>query len=248
MRNSINWGELTITQSELDNLWELDLFSSCAIDLNLLLILRQRQYFKSFLFTEISVLFLGLVLFFPLNLIMFRNLAFLSNNTVGFLLILAIAIIFSAALLLLFNYYLWLRAKKLKSLTIVLDKVNQYNQLIDNLQIITQINHLNPTDGRPNQQNLEISSEVKIALELTKVSLLKSIEIEKVIYSNQQITRDRYQLFANLEDNLIQFLSLPQNNSHNEYQQLLTEAIQIGLSVHQEVRKIQTLRHSTIDN
>ena len=58
---------------------------------------------------------------------------------------------------------------------------------------------------------------------------------------NYDRASDRYQLFANLEDNLIQFLSLPNNHDHSEYQQLLIEAIQIGLSVHQEVRKIQTL-------
>ena len=241
MRNSLNWDELKITQSELDNLWELDLFSSLAIDLSRVLILHKRQELKSLLITEISILFLSLVLFFPLNLIIFRHLGFVANNLNGFIGILAVSIISSAALLLLSNYYLWLRAKKLKSLTIILDKINQYNQLINNLQIITQINHLNYTDFSNSKNELEISSEIKTALGFTKVSLIKSIEIEKIINFNQQIPSDRYQLFANLEDNLIQFLSLPNNHDHSEYQQLLIEAIQIGLSVHQEVRKIQTL-------
>ena len=241
MRNSVNWDELRITQSELDNLWELDLFSSWAIDLSRVLILYKRQELKSLLITEISILFLSLVLFFPLNLIIFRHLGFLANNLSGFIGILAIAIIFSAALLLFLNYYLWLRAKKIKNLTIILDKIDRYNQLINNLQIITQINHLNRTDFSDGENELELSSEIKTALGSTKTSLIKSIEIEKIINLNQQFPSDRYQSFANLEDNLIQFLSLPNHNSHSEYQQLLTEAIQIGLSVHQEVRKIQTL-------
>ena len=241
MRNSLNWDELKITQSELDNLWELDLFSSLAIDLSRVLILHKRQELKSLLITEISILFLSLVLFFPLNLIIFRHLGFLANNLHGFIGILVVSIISSAALLLFLNYYLWLRAKNLKSLTIILDKINQYNQLINNLQIITQINHLNYTDFSNSKNELEISSEIKTALGLTKVSLIKSIEIEKIINLTQQITSDHYQLFANLEDNLIQFLSLPNNHDYSEYQQLLIEAIQIGLSVHQEVRKIQNI-------
>ncbi|MGK7934384.1 MAG: hypothetical protein AB4206_01020 [Xenococcaceae cyanobacterium] len=65
--------------------------------------------------------------------------------------------------------------------------------------------------------------------------------MEKIINLNQENISDRYQLFTNLEDDLVQFLSSSNDSHYSEYQQLLTEVIQIGLSVHQEVRKIQTL-------
>jgi len=53
-----------------------------------------------------------------------------------------------------------------------------------------------------------------------------------------------FYIAPNLENNLINFVSLPQDSSSDEYQQLLTEVVDIGLSVHQEIRKIQTLKRS----
>ncbi len=155
--------------------------------------------------------------------------------------ILGISLLFSTIGLSILNYHLWLRAKKLKSLAIILEKIEQYNQLINNLKLVNQINRLNYSDNNTTQSDFKQLSEIKAALKLTKVSLLKSIDLEKIVNLTQKNIGGRDQLFTNLEDDLIQFLSWPKNNYHSEYQQLLTEAVQIGLSVHQEVRKIQTL-------
>lgn len=241
MNKTIKWEKLKITQSELDDILDLDLFSSWAIDLNRILIQHKRQYIKSFLITEVSVLFLGIILFFPLTLIILRNLRILANNTGGFLLLLGISLLFSTIGLLILNYYLWLKAKKLKSLATILEKIKQYNQLINNLQLVNKINYLNYSVNNKTQVNFEQLSQIEAALNLTKVSLLKSIDLEKIVNLNQKNISDRDQLFTNLEDDLVQFLSFDKDSHHSEYQQLLTEVVQIGLSVHQEVRKIQTL-------
>lgn len=242
MNKPVHWDKLKITQAELDDLLNLDLLSSWAIDLNYILVQHKRQYLKSFLITELSVLFLEIILFFPLALIVLRNVGILANNTGGFLLILGISLLFSTIGLLILNYYLWLRAKKLKSAAIILDKIKQYNQLINNLQFVNQINYRTYSDDNQTQINSAQLSEIKTALKSTKHSLLKSVELEKNISLNRQNISDRYQLFTNLEDDLIQFLSLPDESYQSEYQNLLTEVVQIGLSVHQEVRKIQTFK------
>lgn len=241
MSNTTPWDKLKISQSELDNILDLDLFSSWAIDLNRILIQQKIQYLKSFLITELSVLFLSIILLFPLNLLIFRKLGILANNTTGFVLILSISLLTALSGLLLLNYYLWRRAKKLKTIALILDKIKQYNHLIDNLQLVNQINYLNSSNPFQTSSDNKQLSAIEAALNLTKASLLKSINLEKIINLSHQNIGDRQQLFNNLEDDLIQFLSLPENSHHNEYQQLLTEAVQIGLSVHQEVRKIQTL-------
>jgi hypothetical protein len=241
MKITVNWDEIQIKQAELDSVFHLNLFSTWAIDISRLILLHKRKYLKSVLITEISLLFLGLLLFFPVNLILLGNLNLLTNNISGFILIVAIAIVFSTILLLILNYYLWQKAKNLKSLTLILEKINDYNCLIDNLKIITELNSLNSTNEVA-QNNLNLSSEIKTALTLTKDSLIKSIELEKFINRNRTIRRDSYQLFNNLEENLIQFISLPHHNLNNDYQKALGDIIQIGLSVHQEIRKIQTLR------
>lgn len=241
MSITINWSKLKITQTELDNLLNLDLFSSWAIELNYILRQHKRQYFRSFLITELSGLFLGVILFFPLNLLIFRKLEILANNTGGFILILGLSLLTATLVLFILNYYLWLRAKKLKKLAVILDKIEQYNQLIDNLNLVDRVNSLNYSEYKRNPISSQKLSEIKAALNLTKSSLLKSIDLEKIINLNQENISDRYQLFTNLEDDLVQFLSSSNDSHYSEYQQLLTEVIQIGLSVHQEVRKIQTL-------
>jgi hypothetical protein len=169
----------------------------------------------------------------------------LENNTNGFVLVLAIAILLSILILGFLNYYLWYRAKQIKSLAVILEKISDYNHLIAQLKFISKINNLNSSRSKENQfldKNVNLSSEITTALKITKNSLIKSIELEEIIKQNKQIGSDRYQIFANLEENLIQVLSLADKNTNSEYQQLLTEVIQIGLSVHQELRKIQTLR------
>jgi hypothetical protein len=245
MKKPINWDELKIDDSELDNLLDLDLLSTWAIELSRVFILHKSQYIKSLFATEASAFFLGLLLFVPLNLIFFRHWEFLQNNTNGFVLVLAIAILLSILILGFLNYYLWYRAKQIKSLAVILEKISDYNHLIAQLKFISKINNLNSSRSKENQfldKNVNLSSEITTALKITKNSLIKSIELEEIIKQNKQIGSDRYQIFANLEENLIQVLSLADKNTNSEYQQLLTEVIQIGLSVHQELRKIQTLR------
>ena len=134
----------------------------------------------------------------------------------------------SLGILLCLNFFLWQRAKKIKNIAVIFLKIKDYNSLIKNLQLITKLNTLSTVDCKNKYQS---ASEITTALQLTKDSLLKSLE-------NQQLKlQERYQLFNNLEDNLVRFMSLPNEQNSTEYQQLLAETIQIALSVHQEVRK-----------
>ncbi|WP_036485612.1 hypothetical protein [Myxosarcina sp. GI1] len=239
----MNWDELQIEQSELDNLLKFNILSTWALDFARVTMLHQKKARISLLFTQASILFLILLLFFPINLIIFRNLGWLSNNISGLILLLLSTIVCSLSIALLFNYYLWRLAKQLKVFAILLDKVERYNHLIDSLKLLSEIESVKYNDERDAlAANLQSRAELTTALNLTKNSLIKSIELEKVISRDRQFGNDPYQMLANLENNLINLLSFPQTNSSNEYQQLLTEAVEIGLSVHQEIRKTQSLR------
>lgn len=95
---SAQWNKLQIDRLELDELLELDVLSTWAITMVRVFMLRQKAYYLSFLLTEASFLFLILLLLFPLNLIVFRNLELLENNTSGFLLVLLSTIVLSTAI------------------------------------------------------------------------------------------------------------------------------------------------------
>jgi hypothetical protein len=244
---SLNWEKLEISQVELEELVNFDLLSTWAINISHVFLLRRKKYYKSLLMTEGVYLFLIFLLLFPINLITFRNFGWLSNNLNGLVLVLVTTVFLSLFILLILNYYLWQRAKRLKVFAILLEKIKQYNNLINNLKLVAQLNELGSDIQNPN--NSQAQTELKTALNLTKNSLIKSIELEKIIHRvhavnsemNYQTTNNRYQLLANLESGLINLESLTQYDADN-YQQLLSEAIKIGLSVHQEIRKTQTLR------
>ncbi len=238
---SVNWQELEIGQSELEELINFDLLSTWAIDLSRVLLLHFTAYRRSLLFTEACSLFLISLFVFPINLIIFRNFNWLSNNSTGLILVLGTTAFISILILLLFNYYLWLKAKRLKVFAILLEKVKQYNDLINNLKLVAELNLLN--SDKTNVKDLEIAVELETALNLTKNSLIKSIELEKIINRDRHLANNRYQLLANLEFGLVNLSSLSQDNS-DDYQKLVSEVIEIGLSVHQEIRKTQTLRES----
>ncbi len=268
---SLDWDKLKISQAELDKIVELNIISTWAMVLSRVFLLRQGEYRQSLIFTESSFLFIGLLFFFPINLITFRKLGLLNNNSSGFILVIVSTFILSSFFLTIFNYYLWQKAKKIKTLAKLVAKVDKYNDLISNFQILANLNLITNDNSRFNSQTLteksksEITpsllqdgviseswsiSELKTALNLTKNSLLKSIELETFLDHHQIKSnyasvsfKNRYQLLANLEHNLIN-LSLPETDSHQEYQQLLNEAVNIGLSVHQEMRKITTIRQS----
>ncbi|MGL5794051.1 MAG: hypothetical protein ACRC06_06490 [Waterburya sp.] len=139
---SVNWEKLEISQAELDELVNFDLLSTWAIDISHVFLLHRKTYQKSLLITEAVCLFLVLFLLFPINLIVFQNFDWLSNNISGLILVLIVTSFLTFLILLILNYYLWGQAKRLKVFAILLEKVKQYNNLIDNLKLAAQLNSL----------------------------------------------------------------------------------------------------------
>ena len=246
---TLDWSELEIDRAELDNTLELNLSSSWAIALNRVFLLNRAEYRQSLLFIEGSILFTSLLFLFPINLIVFRKLNLLDSDGSGLLVVLlgsfSLAILFSIVA----NYYLWQKAKKLKYLTKLLDKITEYNRLVDNFQLIANFNKLTNSQ-HPTADKQQSVKELQNIFQLTKNSLLQAVELEvfmarhrqtKQLISTQTLERDR--LLANLEQNLVN-VSLMEIDSDREYRQLLNEAVELGLNVHQEINKIKTLRRS----
>ena len=114
----------------------------------------------------------------------------------------------------------------------ILAKVAQYNDLISNLEILASLNSITNDNSLSNSsthsqalvENFQDISELKTILNLTKKSLLKSLELESFIYRHQKIKGknrlsvpgDRYQLLANLEHNLLN-LSISETDSNGHF-------------------------------
>ena len=237
---SLKWNDLKISQAELDTIFETNLIYEWAIALCRVLILHQSRYLKGLLLTQSSLLFICLLFLFPVNLIVYRELEAIDSNSNGLVRVLVITLCFSILLLFIFNYYLWSKAKQLKPIAVLLSKVERYNKLIASFQLLTRIDRLSCKDINYNSQSVV---ELKTALHLTKNSLLKSIELESFVdrQQNSSVKTDFHnpgQLLANLADNLVE-LSASEMSHDEEYQQLFTEAVDLGLSVHKEIRKFR---------
>ena len=240
-----DWDELKISQVELERVLNTGIVFNWAIALTRILILRQSQYWKSFLFTQCTFLFLNLLFFFPINLMVFRKLGWLDNNATGLITVSIATLILSFLSIIICNYYLWKKAKKLKLLSKLLTKVDRYNQLIDNFSFIANVSLLSDTS----RSDLLSETEFKTALNLTKNSLLKSIELESFVYhyrrntlgDRQTTTSYSYErLLGDLEDDLATWSSLEIDCTQHRH--LLEEAIDLGLSVHREVKQVRPLR------
>ena len=250
MKKSVNWEQVIISQAELENLFPSNIFHGWAIDLCRVLILRKKKYFQPLLITEAAILLLEIILLFPLNLIVFRNVGIVSNNSYGLIMIVLLAIAIASLLMLLTNYWLWQKAKRLKTIAILLEKVEDFNYLIETFKTLNDLSYFNNLENSTNNslsikmskehlhnESSELSLDIAEILLTTRSSLIQSMKMHNTLYRKTSHNRDIYQLFANLENKLVHFLSLPHDNSDREYQQTLAEIINLGLTVHQEVKK-----------
>ncbi len=184
--------------------------------------------------TEISVFVLILVFTLPIGYIFAQN----SAQTVGeiqrALQFLKINLSVAVVLMVGWNLYLWSKQKSLASLAKLLDEVDKYNEVIKAVEIIDKlaaIGHL--------PANLINREEVLEALRITRESLVCALMTEKILRQHKSFIARRHELFTNIENNLLTLRTLEVNSQANEYGRLLNEALQIGMSVYQEVKRLQ---------
>ncbi len=229
MQTDLN--ELRITPSQLEKVTGLEVTDILMGKVYRPTVFRSTKRFLSFLLTE--TLTLGLILIFclPLSLVIGRGLGILTtSNTVPFLLTaLGIAI----ALFAIWNGWTWQKGKGLKTLAHLLDEVDKHNEIIDAVHIIDEL-------GAIQNSTIQVidREEILKALSATRESLLNALMTEKVLRKHQQFMARRQELFANIETNLATLQTLQANQQANEYGQLLNEALQIGMSLRQELEKL----------
>ncbi len=232
-----NLESLRIDREEIDNLIDLDLVSILAIDLYRALVFRDYRNIFSLGLTIIAIFILSLVAIFFVSSILPNKSANLVNNTSGFINLLFVAIAVTILLISIGIFCLWKRSVKLRSLTVLLDKLDIYNRLIEKLIVIDNILSLQTSNFTKKYTNNRDS--IVEALNITKQSLLKALSIEKLIRQHQNLTSNRYELLTELEHNLVALMSFEPETQIDEYENILNEVLQLGLGVHQEIRKLR---------
>ncbi|HLO52444.1 MAG TPA: hypothetical protein VK211_28850 [Kamptonema sp.] len=197
---------------------------------------RDRQKLYSFIFNEFLIFFLTLIVAVPIALLVTKNSA-ISPDAQIFSQFLQLTLGLSLALSLGWNVYMWLKAKPLTALASLADEVEKYNEVIKAVDIIDRL-----TTAGNLQVNLMNREDAIAALSVTRESLICALRTERILREHQDFIGRRYDLFVNIENNLAALMALDVSNQASEYGRLLNEALEIGMSVHKEVRKLEDRR------
>ena len=141
------------------------------------------------------------------------------------------AIALSAA----WTVYRWQEGKRLRVLSHLLDEIDRFNDMVAAVEILEELGAT-----KTSSLNLENRQEVLEALHLTRESLICGLMTERIMRKHQQFMARRAEMFSSIERNLATLQLLQVSDDASEYGRLLNEAIQIGISVHQELSQNST--------
>jgi hypothetical protein len=229
---------LKITPQEIDEMIELNFRNILAIEVYRAVFFRQIKSIISILFNEILAFGLMLIFVAPVSFIMIRNSRQLPEDmsSIAWIVILILGLCLLG--LVIGNIYLWQQAKQMKSLVKLLDEVDKYNGVIKALALIDELESIEHSTSQLQLNRLKTRKEVIEALEVTRASLMSALRVEKIMRTHKHLRERRYELLTNLENNLNTLLTFEISDRASEYSQLLHQSLQIGMSVHQEMRRL----------
>ena len=123
-----------------------------------------------------------------------------------------------------------LRRLKLQNILELLKEVRKHNQIITNLYTLDQLEAV----GNP----VKINDRVKVieALRITREGLVRALKTEKILRENPNFKPEYFNIdLTSLQAEKTMVKAI-------EYAQLLDDAVQIGVSVQTEMRKLQNNR------
>jgi hypothetical protein len=228
---------LRITQKELETLTGLEISDTFMGRAYRPSLFRQPKRLLSFLMTEVFTLGLILIFCLPISLIIARNVGGLTADASSTLCFLQITLGISIAIAIAWNLFLWQKSNRMKTLAHLLDEIDKHNEIIEAVHIIDELGSI-----KNSTITLIDREDALKALSATRESLICALMTEKILRKHQRFIARRHELFSSIETNLAALQALQINHQANEYGQLLNEALQIGMSVYQEIDQLNNLR------
>jgi hypothetical protein len=228
---------LKISEKELENLIGLESNNVLIIDIlnnPISQTLRRPQRLFSLCLTVFLIFGLILVVVFTVNLLLARNAGQSFEDPANIFGFLQVSLVVSLIMTVGCTFYLWIKAKNFLELINLLHEVKKYNELIEAVDFIERLEAASQSE-----RNLMNRDALIATLEITRESLIAGLRTERLLRDNKGLIARRYEFFAYLEENFTTLMALDTSNKAGEYGRLLNESLQIGMSVHQEVRKLQ---------
>jgi hypothetical protein len=200
-------------------------------------IFQKPKQFIYFCITEILFAFIIFIFTLPFGFLVIRNLTKSINDFSTIFQFLQLPLVITLILIIGWNIYMVFKAKKFKTLAHLLDEVGKYNEVVEAVDVLDRLEVINKPQTAVINRN-----QIIAALALTRNSLVCGLMTEKILRGNQGLLARRYDLFTNIENNLASLKTLEVKERANEYTELLNEALQIRMSVHEEVQKFSQPR------
>ncbi len=111
-----------------------------------------------------------------------------------------------------------------------IDEVNKHNQIIFNINILDQLEAVgNPVKLNERQKVIE-------ALKINRENIVRALQTERILKENPQFQPEQFNI------DLSGLRALEATEKATEYGRFLDEALQIGVSVQTEMRKLENKR------
>ncbi|MEH1910981.1 hypothetical protein [Nostoc sp.] len=157
--------------------------------------------------------------------------AFIILPTIGSSIRLGILLLILVPIPILVGRSLWRQLTCPEGLTILLDEVDKYHDLIHAIDINDQL----AASGNV-ESSIHDRDQVTAALQLIREDLVRALKTERILRDNKKLLANNQELFVN---NLASLQALQLSSQAGEYAQLLNQSLQIAIDVQAEIRKLQ---------
>ncbi len=161
---------------------------------------------------------------------------FIVFPTIGSSIQIAIALLIVVPIAVAAGRWVWRKKTCPEGLTALLDDVDKYQAVIQAIDINDQLETAGTAGVSLSDRTMVIE-----ALQLTREDLVRALKAERILRDNKDAIAKNPSLFTN---NLSALRAMQVSSQASEYGRMLNEALQIGLSVQQEMRKLQGQRSS----
>ncbi|AFY55033.1 hypothetical protein Riv7116_2525 [Rivularia sp. PCC 7116] len=158
--------------------------------------------------------------------------AFIILPTIGSSILIGLALLALVPVIVIFVRWFWRRKTCPKSLTKLLDEVDEYHELIQAIDINDQLDTAGNT-----QSNINDRDKVIAALQLIREDLVRALKTERILRDNKKLLANNQDLFVN---NLANLQALQVSTEASEYARLLNQSLQIAVDVQSQIKKLQS--------
>jgi hypothetical protein len=157
--------------------------------------------------------------------------AFIILPTIGSSIKFGILLLILVPIPILVGRSLWRQLTCPEGLTILLDEVEKYHDLVAAIDINDQL----AASGNV-ESSIHDRDQVTAALQLIREDLVRALKTERILRDNKKLLANNQELFVN---NLASLQALEVSSQAGEYAQLLNQSLQIAIDVQAEIRKLQ---------